>query len=416
MKPGPLIGLTPLQLEAVLAHEIGHIKRYDYLTNVLQMLVETLLFYHPAVWWTSKRIRLERELCCDDLAVQFEDAQLTYAELHARSNQLADRLVELGVSSESLVGICLERSIEMVLTLFAVLKSGAAYVPLDPAYPSERLAFVLEDAGVRLLITQSSLLDTLPATFEPIDGDFFAESLRLCVNNSVPRKDANSAKVDPDNLAYVIYTSGSTGRPKGVEISHRALVNFLTSMQHAPGITPADTLLSVTTLSFDIAGLEIYLPLLNGARLVLTSRETALDGKQLVRLIEKSGATIMQATPATWRLLIDAQWQGDDSLRILCGGEALTGELAASLLERCTSLWNMYGPTETTIWSLVQQVENAGHGVVEIGVEPNLVDVEVLGAINVGDRQDDQLDFHIHVGTINEIAVTFSPELPAIRG
>src|SRR5205085_7248083 len=155
--------------------------------------------------------------------------------------------------------------------------------------------------------------------------------------------------------------------PKGVEISHRALVNFLTSMQHAPGITPTDTLLSVTTLSFDIAGLEIYLPLLNGARLVLTSRETALDGKQLVRLIEKSGATIMQATPATWRVLIDAQWQGDDSLRILCGGEALTGELAASLLERCTSLWNMYGPTETTIWSLVQQVENAGHGVVEIG-------------------------------------------------
>ncbi|HEV8169089.1 MAG TPA: amino acid adenylation domain-containing protein, partial [Pyrinomonadaceae bacterium] len=170
-----------------------------------------------------------------------------------------------------------------------------------------------------------------------------------------------------EHLAYTIYTSGSTGRPKGVQIPHRALLNFLTSMRQAPGITAADSLLSVTTLSFDIAGLEIFLPLVNGARLVLASRETALDGRQLAQLIESSQATIMQATPATWRLLLEANWPGSKQLKLLCGGEALPSELAAKLLERGASLWNLYGPTETTIWSALKQVEVVNSGIVEIG-------------------------------------------------
>ena len=296
------------------------------------------------------------------VALVFEDRQMTYGQLKTRANQLAHHLRARGIGPETIVGICMDRSFDTIVALLGVLKAGASYLPLDPSYPRERLSFMISDAQPALVLTQQQLREVLAGIdVEVISLDADWNWIAVC------SKDSPAINVSEENLCYVIYTSGSTGRPKGVEISHRALANFLTSMQHAPGITPDDTLLSVTTLSFDIAGLEIYLPLLRGARLVLTSRETALDGKQLARLIENSGATIMQATPATWRLLIDAQWQGNDSLKILCGGEALTGELAASLLERCASLWNMYGPTETTIWSLVQQVEIVGHGVVEIG-------------------------------------------------
>ena len=160
-----------------------------------------------------------------------------------------------------------------------------------------------------------------------------------------------------EDLAYVLYTSGSTGTPKGVQIPHRALVNFLSSMQREPGITGGDTLLAVTTLSFDIAGLELFLPLTAGARVVIASSETARDGKQLLALMERFRVTIMQATPVTWRMLLDSEWHGSPALKILCGGESWQSELASELLPRCQSLWNMYGPTETTIWSSVSRVE-----------------------------------------------------------
>ncbi len=169
-----------------------------------------------------------------------------------------------------------------------------------------------------------------------------------------------------DNLAYVIYTSGSTGKPKGVQIEHRALTNFLCSVRREPGLNPADVLLSVTTLSFDIAALELYLPLIVGARLVIVSREVSADGNQLKELLARTGATAMQATPATWRMLIETGWKGSRQMKVLCGGEALSRELADQLRTRSGSLWNMYGPTETTIWSTVCQVE-PGDGPVSIG-------------------------------------------------
>ena len=252
-----------------------------------------------------------------------------------------------------LIGVYLERSIEMVVALLGILKAGGAYVPLDPTYPIERLSVMVEDAQLSIIVTQPELIEKLPAheaqliALTPYWSQFCGES----EENPTPNTDAS-------NLAYVIYTSGSTGKPKGVQIPRSALSNFLHSMSERPGITSQDTLLAVTTLSFDIAGLEIHLPLSLGARVVLMRRENAADGGKLAERIKNSGATIMQATPATWRLLLESGWQGNKQLKILCGGEALPRELANQLIEKSASLWNMYGPTETTIWSTVHQVSS----------------------------------------------------------
>ncbi|MDX6614894.1 MAG: hypothetical protein QOD75_4080, partial [Blastocatellia bacterium] len=296
----------------------------------------------------------------DGIAVQFNDRTLTYAELNQKANTLAHRLRQLGVGPEALVGIFVERSIEMVVGLLGILKAGGAYVPLDPAFPRQRLEFMIEDSGIDVLLTQTKLLPDLPthqAQVVCIDDaiDLSADSGEEIVNNSATQ-----------NLAYVIYTSGSTGQPKGVQIEHRALTNFLQSVQRRPGLAKEDVLLSVTTLSFDIAALELYLPLITGARLVIASRETASDGLQLQQLLKSSGTTVMQATPATWRMLLDAGWPGNDRLRILCGGEALSRELANQLLAKSDALWNMYGPTETTIWSAVHHIDSTA-GPVSIG-------------------------------------------------
>jgi amino acid adenylation domain-containing protein len=315
----------------------------------------------------------------DQVAVVFEDKQLTYWELNQRANQLARHLQKLGVKSEVLVGICVERSLEMLIGILSILKAGGAYIPLDPAYPQERLAFMLEDAQVSVLLTQQRLLERLPehrAEIVCLDaGEIIQANDCSLIENSplqppLPRGEyqekhlslgdtEQSVKThNPSNLAYVIYTSGSTGKPKGVQISHRALVNFLCSMRQTPGLTEQDVLLAVTTLSFDIAGLELYLPLIVGASVVIASREVAADGIRLSELLTHSSATVMQATPATWRLLLAAGWQGKKRLKILCGGEALSRELANQLLTRCDSLWNLYGPTETTIWSTIHQVKS----------------------------------------------------------
>ncbi|HAG82187.1 MAG TPA: non-ribosomal peptide synthetase, partial [Cyanobacteria bacterium UBA12227] len=288
----------------------------------------------------------------DAVAVVFEGQQLTYRELNQRANQLAHYLQQLGVKPEELVGICVERSLEMIVGLLGILKAGGAYVPLDPAYPQERLAFMLSDSQVGIVLTQQPLLESLPhhqAQVLCLDTDW--ETIRQkSVDN--PVHCATS-----ENLAYLIYTSGSTGLPKGVQIPHSAVVNFLTSMARQPGLTSSDIFLAITTLSFDIAALELYLPLITGARVVIASRETATDGKKLIQSLTASGATVMQATPATWRMLLAAGWQGSQELKILCGGEALPRDLAEQLLASGAAVWNLYGPTETTIWSTVYQLE-----------------------------------------------------------
>jgi amino acid adenylation domain-containing protein len=332
--------------------------------SVIPMMTTTERHQLLVEWNDSKRdyrkescihelIEAQAELTPDAVAIIFEERQLTYGELNTRANQLARHLRKLGVVPDMLIGVYLERSIEMVVALLGILKAGGAYVPLDPTYPIERLSVMVEDAQLSIIVTQPELIEKLPAheaqliALTPYWSQFCGES----EENPTPNTDAS-------NLAYVIYTSGSTGKPKGVQIPRSALSNFLHSMSERPGITSQDTLLAVTTLSFDIAGLEIHLPLSLGARVVLIRHESAADASQLAEKIKNSGATLMQATPATWRLLLESGWQGNKQLKILCGGEALPRELANQLIEKSASLWNMYGPTETTIWSTVHQVSS----------------------------------------------------------
>jgi surfactin family lipopeptide synthetase A len=308
----------------------------------------------------------------DKMAISCEGVSLTYAELEARTNQLARHLRTIGVQRGGLVGICVERSIDMMVALLGILKAGGTYIPIDPAYPSDRISYMLEDSGARHVLTQAALRNS-------IDRD---NLVLLALDEDWPTIGQQSgdrfpSDVTGDDSAYVIYTSGSTGRPKGVEIPHRALSNFLGSLRDNPGLGPDDRLLAVTTLSFDIAGLELYLPLVVGAQVVIASRQMAADGRQLADTIASEAISVMQATPATWRLLLDSGWHGSASLRILCGGETLTRELAERLLPRCAALWNLYGPTETTIWSTLQRV-TSGTGPVGIGQPIANTTVEIL--------------------------------------
>jgi len=290
----------------------------------------------------------------ETVALVHEQRSVTYGELHRKANQLARYLRTQGLETGDLVGLCLERGLDMVVGLLGILKAGAAYIPLDPAYPAERLLHMLEDARPRLLLTQETVRPELPSTpalVIALDSDWTAIA---AAGNATPEPHAIAQT--PRDLAYVIYTSGSTGKPKGVMIEHAGVVNFLTSMQKAPGIDATDRMLAVTTVSFDIAALEIFGSLLSGATLILASREDATDADRLMALLDQHDATLMQATPATWQLLLGAGWPGRPRLKALCGGEALTTTLSRALLERVSSLWNLYGPTETTIWSCVRQV------------------------------------------------------------
>lgn len=303
------------------------------------------------------------------VAVEFGGRRLTYRALDARANQLARYLQKLGVGPEKLVGLCLDRSEEMLVALLGVLKAGGAYVPLDPRLPVERLNFLVADAGLSVVCSQPSLLPLLASLRlqqrGAANGSSSAEPQApavLCLDTDAAAIARESELAPPsgataENAAYVLYTSGSTGKPKGVPITHRAVVNFLCAMRREPGITSEDTVLAITIFSFDIAALELLLPISFGARVVIAPSDATRDGKAFAQLLDRCGASIFQATPTTWRLLIEAGWTGGPRLKLLCGGEAWSAELATPLLARCGSLWNMYGPTETTIWSAVSKVE-----------------------------------------------------------
>ncbi|HSG41114.1 MAG TPA: amino acid adenylation domain-containing protein, partial [Thermoanaerobaculia bacterium] len=277
---------------------------------------------------------------------------LTSGEILERSLALAGELRALGVGPEVLVGVATERAPAMVVALLGVLAAGGAYVPLDPAFPAQRLAFLLADSRPAVLVAQPEALRHLPAPGMPVV--LLAEDGGV-LEPAAGRLD-RAAPADPAHLAYVLYTSGSTGSPKGTQIPHRALARFLDAVARRTGLGADDVLLAVTTLSFDIAALEIFLPLVEGARCVIASREEAADPGRLAELLAASGATAMQATPATWRMLLDTGWAGRPGLKILCGGEALAPDLAAALLAGGAELWNLYGPTETTVWSAVARV------------------------------------------------------------
>ncbi|HEX7238832.1 MAG TPA: amino acid adenylation domain-containing protein, partial [Longimicrobiaceae bacterium] len=340
--------------------------------------------------WNRTEAEYPRRLCAHDLvaaqaartpdavAVEADDGTLTYAALERRSAGLAARLRGLGVGPETRVAVAVERSTGMAVAELGVLRAGGAYVPVDPAHPAERIAHVLADAGAAVMVADAATADSLPA--------HGARVVRLEEADDAEPADFDPG-VGPESAAYVIYTSGSTGRPKGVVVPHRALVNFLHSMRARPGLSPADVLLAVTTLSFDIAALELLLPLVVGARVVVASRDAASDAGLLAARLASSGATVMQATPSTWRMLLDDGWTGRPGLRALCGGEALDAELARRLRPAVAALWNLYGPTETTVWSTVHEVVEA-EGAPPVGrpvanTRLHLLDA-ALGSVPVG--------------------------------
>lgn len=290
----------------------------------------------------------------DRIAVRHGDATLTYAALDVRANRIAHLLRRHGIGRGDLVGVSVDRHPDLLAALLGILKSGAGYVPLDPAFPQERLAYMAEDAALAALVAGSAQAPRFDLGGRPVlEIDRIGDALAREPQTRPGRDDRAALAQSP---AYVIYTSGSTGKPKGVQVPHVAVANFLLSMQQEPGLGIDDRLLAVTTTSFDIAVLELYLPLGVGAEVVLADREDAMDGVRLARLIERHAITVMQATPATWRLLVDCGWQGRAGFKALCGGEPLPSDLAMQLLSRCGELWNMYGPTETTVWSTCAKV------------------------------------------------------------
>jgi amino acid adenylation domain-containing protein len=295
------------------------------------------------------------------VAVVFEDAALSYRALHQRANQLAHYLRTRGVGPDIRVGLCVERSLDLLVGVLGILKAGGAYVPLDPDYPADRLAFMLTDAQAPIVVTQAALRASLP-THEAQTICLDADWALIGQQPEAPP----AAGVTAEHLAYVIYTSGSTGVPKGVQISHGGLVNLFESIRREPGLSAQDCLLAVTTASFDIAAAELLLPLMVGAKIVIASREVVGDGAQLVDHLSRHAVTVMSATPATWRLLLEAGWRGTPGLTIFTTGEAVSPELAAALLARGASVWNLYGPTETTIWSTLHRI-GAAEDPVSIG-------------------------------------------------
>ena len=298
--------------------------------------------------------RKQVEKTPNNTAVVFENSRWSYRELDENSNRLAKNLINVGIKKGDLIGIYMDRSLEMMAALLGTLKSGGAYVPLDPAFPMVRIEMMMEESSLSAIITQKHLLDLVPHQKVPViclDKDFeISGSDQVSFENTL---------ITGEDTAYVIFTSGSTGRPKGVQIPHKALANILQSFSIKPGLGEKDTFLAVTTLSFDIAALELYLPLVTGAKLIIASRETSSDGVLLAGRLNVEDCTVMQATPATWRMLVASGFKPTKNLKLWCGGEALPTDLAETLLENGSELWNLYGPTETTIWSLIQRVQES---------------------------------------------------------
>jgi amino acid adenylation domain-containing protein len=310
---------------------------------------------YPSELWLHDLIEAQVARTPASLAVTCQGESVTYAELDVRANRLARALRDLGVGPGQRVGICLERCVDLVVAAVAVQKTGGAYVPLDPAFPEDRLRFMVDDSALSVLVVHERTRNEAPKADDARIVDLDRDRAQIAALDAAPLPHPPGASAD--SPAYVIYTSGSTGKPKGVVVPHRAVVNFATSLAREPGIRPDDKLLAVTTLSFDIAVLELFVPLTVGAHVVVATREMASDGDLLDEAIDDHGITVMQATPATWRLLLSAGFRGGAGFKILCGGEALPRELGERLLEVAGEVWNLYGPTETTVWSTLFKLE-----------------------------------------------------------
>jgi len=308
--------------------------------------------YYPHVR-VDELFELKAQERPDDTAVTFLEKSVSYGSLCTTADELATRLQNLGVQPGTLVGICMERCMEMVAALLATFKTGAAYLPLDPAFPPDRIEFMQQDARPLVVVTQSPLREKFSFTAAHV----------LCIDEDMPAFEFSDRRTfspprdsSLDDVAYVLYTSGSTGKPKGVQITHRALTNMLVAVSKDVALTSSDVVLATTTISFDISTFEIFAPLIAGAHLVVAPRSVAIDGKLLARAIREHGVTVLQATPAGWQVLLEAGWEGQAGLKMLTAGEPLTWILAQRLLERGADLWNLYGPTETTVYATGKRI------------------------------------------------------------
>lgn len=308
-------------------------------------------------------------------AVSFSNTTISYQQLWEKTDQLASFLFDKGVKPGDTVGLCADRSLEMLVFLLGILKVGAAYIPLDPSYPHERIEFMLQDAATKVLITNKSYQQK----YNTEASEFIIEEIWSQLDNF--DKVSRTIELGGNDLAYILYTSGSTGKPKGVKVTHHNLANFLVSMQNEPGISANDSLLAITTISFDIAGLELYLPLVAGAEVVIADQESIRDGRLLLNILKSKKITLMQATPSTWQMLIDAGWKRGDLSKVLCGGEALPKDLSEKIMARCDELWNMYGPTETTIWSTIKHIKPTD-GLLTIGLPINNTQIYIVDEHN----------------------------------
>ena len=301
---------------------------------------KTLLFYFDKT----------AETYAKKTAIRFHEEQFSFKEINQQANQLAHILIENGVQKGDTIGIALRRSPKVIIAMLAVLKCGAVYIPLDPEFPHERIVYMLDNSSAKVLITSIAFEDHFQSTAKELLIEECWEHL-----SSYSTK-APNIQVQGHDLAYILYTSGSTGKPKGVQICHSSLLNLLLSMQKKPGIKSSDKWLAITTVSFDIAGVEIFLPLISGAEIVLADEGMARNGAELLSIIEEQHITILQATPATWTMMLYEGWEEKIPLKALCGGESFPKSLAHKLLERTNEVWNMYGPTETTIYSTIKKL------------------------------------------------------------
>ena len=284
------------------------------------------------------------------IAIKHNGQSISYHELDISSNQVAAYLIAKNIGPNDIVAVVMDRSIRLVACLLGIMRAGAAYLPIDPNLPLDRVNFVLKDAGVKSLCLNTKYREQYKGHKNIIDFD----------DAWIERFDYPEKKVhverDGSDLAYILYTSGSTGVPKGVAIAHHSLLNLLQSVQKQPGIGSNDIMLSITTISFDIAELEMLGPLISGAQIIMVDTDVARDGRALLEIIRADEVSIVQATPFTWRMLLQSGWKEPLPVKAFCGGEALPKDLAKSLLERCDELWNMYGPTETTVYSIIKKI------------------------------------------------------------
>ncbi|QXV64196.1 amino acid adenylation domain-containing protein [Mucilaginibacter sp. 21P] len=342
----------------------------------------------------------------DHVALTFHQVSYTYQELNQIVNRLTRELLNKGAGKGIVIGLALDRSAEMVISLLAILKAGSIYVPLDPEYPKDRIEFMLDDSSASILLTSQKYSGHFASNTREVLIEDALEASEDYADNEPERT------VSGEDLAYILYTSGSTGKPKGVQIFHHSLVNVMLSFQKQPGITATDRMLAVATISFDIAGIDLYLPLSVGAEIVLADSITAKDGRALLDIVRTQGITILQATPYTWRMMLEVGWEEYLPLKVFTGGEALAKDLAERLIPRSKEVWNLYGPTETTIYSIIKHITDAND--ITIGWPVDNTQVYILD-----EEKNDLVDGEIGEIYIGGVGVALGylnrPELNAER-